>query len=45
MLLSNEVHEGMPFPQRDNTVSNTLTVVDTINTRARLLSAGRLGVL
>ncbi len=38
----NEVHEGMPFPPRDNTVSNSLTVIDAINTRARLLSAGRL---
>ncbi len=38
----NEIHEGMPFPDRDKTEWITLTVVDAINTRTRLLLAGRL---
>ena len=41
-LVYNEIHEGMPFPSRDTTVSNTLTVVDAISTRARLLKAGNI---
>ena len=35
----NEVHEGMPFPERDSTVSLSLVVIDAVDRRAKLLKA------
>ncbi len=40
--IHHEVHEGTPFPERDNDISLGLTLVDTIDSRARLLKAERL---
>ncbi len=40
--ISNEVHEGTPFPDRPNDVNLGLTLIDAVDTRARLLGAGRV---
>jgi phospholipid-binding lipoprotein MlaA len=39
---NNIIYKGTPFSNRDSTVANSLTVIETINGRAQLLRAGSI---
>lgn len=40
--IQNEVHEDAPFPDRDSEVSLSLTIIDAVDRRAKLLKAERV---